>query len=296
MIAGAFTLDRVGERSLANWCSALMVMAAIDLYPGFPSVALTSQADFAASRKAAQDRLDARHAVEQAEISSGEPLVRPGTCALCLSPTRFATDPTRWERLPDGRRLPQWEEAQICDCADRLGKRARAVVHFAQAAASLRSWTRLLLFGPPDPSHRRLAACAGTTATCAALRFHEDGRRYRLPVAPGAFHLIVAVECLHHVPPLDAALAAFRIALAPGGSLVFTVPFRHDTARTVSRTDLARPDGRLPPAFRDPVHEIGWDVLDRLSAAGFATAAAHSYWSAELGYLGSHGMIFHAAC
>ena len=270
-------------------------MTAIDLYPRFPSTRLISQADFAAFRQTARERLDARRGYEQAVIAGGERHDVPGTCALCLAPAQFVTDPTGWERLPDGRRLPRWDDALLCDCADRLGKRSRAIVHFAQVAAALRPWTRLLLFGPPDPSHGRLAALAGDTTACPALQFHEDGRRYRLPVPAGGFHLVVAVECLHLVPPLDAALAAFRIALAPGGSLVFTVPFRPDAARTVARNDIARPDGRLPPAFRDTVHEIGWDVLERLHAAGFATATAHCYWSAELGYLGSDSMIFHAA-
>jgi hypothetical protein len=42
------------------------------------------------------------------------------------------------------------------------------------------------------------------------------------------------------------------------------------------------------------VHQIGWDILDRLKQAGFSDAAAHTYWSHELGYLGPMNMIFSA--
>ncbi len=268
-------------------------MAGFDLHVRFPSASLASQAEFVAFRRADQDRLDARYSHETELLAAGTALNRPGTCALCLRGTSFAVDPAGWERLADRQVVPRWDEALVCDCADRLGKRARAVVHFAQAAASLRPWTRLLLFGPPDPSHSRLAALAGETTTRASLR--RDGADFLLDVPDGHCHLAVAVECLHRVPPLDAALAALRRTLTPGGSLVFTVPFRHDAARTHSRADLARADGALPALVRDGVHEIGWDVLDRLRAAGFATAAAHCYWSAELGYLGAFSMIFHAA-
>lgn len=259
----------------------------------FPSARFVARAEFAEFRRVAQDRLDARHSHETALPTREDRLTLPGTCALCLRRTEFASDTSAWDRLQDGRRLPAWDEALLCDCADQLGKRARAVVHFAQAEATLRPWTRLLLFGPPDPSHRRLAALAGETLRCAVLA--PDAAGYRLDVPDGTCHLAVAVECLHRVPPLEAAFAAFRRALAPGGSLVFTVPFRHDAARTLSRRDLPHFAGRLPAAFREPVHEIGWDVLDLLRAAGFAHAAAHCYWSAELGYLGAFSMIFHAA-
>jgi hypothetical protein len=97
------------------------------------------------------------------------------------------------------------------------------------------------------------------------------------------------------VPPLRAALPEFRRVLVPGGSLVMLVPFRYRAVRTLSREGLPLVGGRLPVEYRDPVHEIGWDVLDWLRAAGFRHAAAHSYWSNELGYLGAFNMILHAS-
>lgn len=266
-------------------------MAAIDPYVTFPSASLASQAEFIAFRRDSQDRLDARYSHETTLIAGATTLTQPGTCALCLRRAAFDTDVGAWERLPDGRAVPRWDEALVCDCADRLDKRARAVVHFAQSAASLRSWSRLLLFGPPDPSHRRLSALAGEATARETL--HHDGAGWRLDVPEGRFHLAVAVECLHRVPPLDAALTALRGALTPGGSLLFTVPFRHDAARTVTRAGAAPAGG--PAMLRGSAHDIGWDVLDRLRQAGFASAAAHCYWSAELGYLGAFSMIFHAA-
>ncbi len=268
-------------------------MAATDLHVRFPAVSLLSQAEFALRRRAVQDRLDARHLHESSLPTGAATLLLHGTCALCLRRTEFASETGSWERMADGRRVPRWDGALACDCRDALPKQARAIVHFAESEAMLRPWTRLLLFGPPDASHRRLAALAGHTVTVPALR--ADGGGLGPEAAPAAFQLAVAVDCLHRTPPLDAAFAAFRRALAPGGSLLFTVPFRHDAARTVTRPDLGSHGVRLATMLREPVHEIGWDVLDRLRAAGFAHAAAHWYWSAELGYLGAFSMIFHAA-
>ena len=256
----------------------------------FPATAFRSQAEFLAFRRDAQDRLDARYLYETTLIGPDAVLVQPGTCAPCLRRTRFTSDTRGWARRADGQAVPDWDAALHCDCPERLSKRARAVVHCAQDRGALRPWTRLLLFGPPDPSHQRLSALAGTTLTCPAPLPAAGG--LHLGVPDEACHLAVAVDCLHRVPALDAALAAFRRALVPGGALLFTVPFRHDAAASTTRADLRRPDGRLPPLLREAAHELGWDILPRLLAAGFTHAAAHGYWSAELGYLGPFGMIF----
>jgi SAM-dependent methyltransferase len=265
------------------------------LYARFPAVSFLSQAEFTDYCREAQARLDTRYLYESSLATREDVLTQPGTCAPCLRRTEFTTRTARWDRLADGRRTPQWSDALECDCEDRLCNRDRAVLHFAEAVAGLRPWTRLLLFGPPAATDRRRASLGAAATTIPRLLPAEAADAWRLDAGDAAFHLIVAVEWLHRVPPLRAAFAEFRRVLAPGGSLVFTVPFRYRAAFTVSRNDLPRHDGRLPAEYRDAVHEIGWDVLAMLRAAGFRHAAVHSYWSSELGHLGPFNMLLHAA-
>jgi SAM-dependent methyltransferase len=262
------------------------------LYPAFPAVSLISQAEFAEYCRTAQARLDTRYLHETSLTTHEDRVVQLGTCALCLRRTSFATETAHWERKPDGKRLPDWSDAQACECEDHLSGRLRALVHFAQAQGNLRPWTRLLLFGRASAADRRLAALAGTTTRIAQL---HPGQAPTLPAQDEAFHLLVSIDTLHRVPPLREALAEFRRVLAPGGSLVLSVPFRYRAARTTSRDDLPSVGGTPPVEFRDAVHEIGWDVLDWLREAGFRHAAVHSYWSNELGYLGPFNMLLHAA-
>ncbi len=265
------------------------------LYPRFPATSFISQPEFGEYCRLAQARLDTRYLHETSLTTHEDTVTQPGTCGPCLRRAVFTTDTRNWERLPDGRRVPAWSDAQACDCEDHLTGRFRALVHFALAEAGLRPWTRLLLFGPASPADRRLAAQAGAVTRIEQLAPGPTATSVRLPAEDGAFHLAIACDVLHRVPPLRAALAEFRRVLAPGGSLVVAVPFRYRAARTLSRGDLPLVRGRPPVEFRDPVHEIGWDVLDWLREAGFRHAAAHGFWSNELGYLGSFNMILHAS-
>ncbi len=105
--------------------------------------------------------------------------------------------------------------------------------------------------------------------------------------------MLLCPDHLHHVPALDAALGEAARVLCPGGALLFTVPFHADADATAS--DLARlprRSGVLPAFSAEPVHRIGWDILERVRGAGFVDCAAHCYWSEELGYLGPFNMIF----
>jgi len=262
------------------------------LYPRFPSVSLISQAEFSEYCRTAQAGLDARFLHETSLTTHEDQVTQPGTCAPCARRAVFTTTTARWDRRPDGLRLPDWSDAQECDCEDHLTGRLRALAHFAQTEGHLRPWTRLLLFGRASKADRRLAALAGAATRIARL---DPGDPPTLPAADAAFHLAVSVDTLHHVPPLRPALAELRRVLAPGGGLIALAPFRYRAARTTSRDDFPRVGGRMPVEVREAVHEIGWDVLDWLREAGFRHAAAHAYWSNELGYLGSFNMLLRAS-
>jgi len=265
------------------------------LHVRFPSVSFVSQAEFEEYLRQARPRLEARHAHEQSLASTEEHIQRDGTCAPCLRAARFTARTAGGEALDDGRLVPNWREQLVCDCEDRLGNRARALLHFLAAEAGLRSCSRVLLFGPPGAVDRRIAAAAGGVVSLPRLGFARGGQGYRLDAADAAVHLAVSSDYLHRVPPLEPALAELRRVLAPGGCFVFTAPFRAHAAHTLARLEgLPRLSGRLPTEAGGEVHELGWDILDLLRGAGFGNARAHAYWSDELGYLGAHNLIFSA--
>lgn len=269
------------------------------LHVRFPSASFVSFMEFEEYRQDAQARLDSRYLYERSLAIAAGSMLRDGTCAPCLRRARFTARTDGGEALEDGLLVPNWREEQSCDCEDHLNNRNRATLHFLQAVAGLRNWSRVLLFGPPAPADRRITALAASIARVPRLGLARAGgggpQAYRLAVADAAFHVIVSSDYLHRVPPLEPALTELRRALVPGGQLVFTVPFRARAACSVTRFDgLPRVAGRLPTEAGREVHELGWDILDRLRAAGFADARAHTYWSDELGYLGSFNMIFSA--
>lgn len=251
----------------------------------FPGEDFVSKAEFDRFMDAGQSRLDGRFAYEQTLVTAQAVLVRPGSCACCL---RTASYTTRSGNLRDG---------QVCDCPRRLGQRARAMLHFLEAEAGLDAWSRLLILGPVSPLDAVLAAGRATPLHVPRLfSAGESPAGYRLDAADASCTLALSWDYLPRIPPLDAALAEVRRVLAGGGRFVFTLPFHWRAPHGVSRlTHIPRRGGRLPAEFAGEIHEIGWDILDRLRAAGFADARAHHYWSDELGYLGAANFLFAAS-
>ena len=264
----------------ANLSSALHVR--------FPGESFISMAEFELYTGHNKSLLDTRYLHER-RLAEGapQPLVREGTCAPCLRVTQFTS------RIEAGQSDPNWREGQTCDCADGLGNRARAALHFVESVAGLAEWSRVLLFGPPDILDRRLGT--GRAGFVRQSRLTLKAGAHLLDLADSTCHAVVSWDHLHHVPPLAAALAEIRRVLAPGGSFVFTVPFRYRSASTVSHLEgAAGPQGMLVAELDREVHELGWDLLDMLRSAGFARPLAHLYWSEELGYLGPYNMLFSA--
>ena len=264
----------------------------------FPATRFASRADYLAWRDANRPLLDRRFSYERSLSSSGGDVVLGGACAPCLRASSFRSPLGDGERLDDGRIMPNWREQQICDCADALPQRGRALLHFLDAEVVMPVWARLLNFGPEGPGFRAASRRAESVMLAPRLEWiaRGDGTdRLRLSQADGTAHVAMSSDYLQHVPALDGALAEIRRVLAPGGAFVFTVPFHSDEAATVSDpAPSALPDGRVQAETPHSVHRIGWDILDRLREAGFEQAHAYRYWAGELGYLGSVNTIFMA--
>lgn len=265
----------------------------------FPGRSFVSQAEFDTWCHDEKTLIDARFAHEAA-IPTADGISRPGTCAPCLRVARFSTPVVPRGDQPA---VVDWREGQFCDCTDRLGSRARAVLHFLESAAGLAPWSRIASFGPPTPLDPRLIAsrdASGRFTRLARLARTEPGENgsggWRLDAPDGAFHIAVCWDHLPFVPPLDEALAQIRRVLAPGGQFIFTLPLRYRAATTISRLGhVPRLGGWLPAEFGGEVHEVGWDILDRLRQAGFARALVHQFWSDELGYLGPFNLLLSAS-
>jgi SAM-dependent methyltransferase len=183
--------------------------------------------------------------------------------------------------------VPNWREQLLCDCADRLTNRQRAVLHFVESTITVPSWSRVLALGRLSAAERRLCQRLGAPVLAARPTMA------RLDLPDAACHLAITLDYLHQIRPLAAVLAEARRVLAPGGALVFTVPFRWDRVQTRSHVD-PRAVASSPAESPREVHEIGWDILEMLRTAGFARNRVHSYWSEELGYLGPFNTIFSA--
>jgi hypothetical protein len=213
--------------------------------------------------------LDERYRREQA-LGSKDKLIRlRGVCAPCLQPTAFTSSTEHGEALPDGRVVPVWRNQQVCRCALRLNSRQRALLHLLLPRLGAPDWFQVAALGQRD----ELVDALGTWV-------HSLHVWPRLVPQNGAFvHMVFCSDQLHRLAALDKTLGQVARALCPGGVFAFTAPM--DIERETTRANGSG-------------HEIGWDITDRVRAAGFEDCAIHCLWSEEFGYLGTFNFVFEA--
>ena len=262
----------------------------------FRSDRFESALEFEQFRRQSQDILDARYVYERSLASEEDRFQIAGLCGPCLEPTRFTAQTSGGEMLPNQCRVPNWRESLSCDCRLGLISRYRAVLHYLNGQIGLFDQTRLSFFGQSGALAAALQSRVRNCAFFPRLLQESSSNRFHIPAEAMTADVFVSLDYLHHVPPLDAALAEICRVLDHAGSLVFTVPFYVDAKDTAScAPKVANVDGLQPAEVSEQVHRIGWDILRRLGEAGFSKAAAHLYWSEELGYLGPYNFIFSAS-
>ncbi|MBR0650843.1 class I SAM-dependent methyltransferase [Roseomonas terrae] len=286
--------------------------------PNLPVLRARSQGEMSAFAADLAPKMARRRAFEASLVpnESGEAgFTVEGQCVVCggTRPLQvnfnYATG-----RLPDGRTLPNWREHLACTGCG-LGNRLRASLHLLWQELRPRQHDRIYITEQVTPLHdwlrQRFPFVVGSEylgpghtpgEIVDGLR-HEDVHRLSFPDA--GLDLILSFDVLEHVPDARQALAEFWRCLKPGGSLLFTAPFREDLHSHLVRAVL-RPDGSIehlmePEFHGNPVDPeggslcfqyFGWKIIEDLSAVGFSDAEGLFYWSAQFMYLGGANSVF----
>lgn len=124
--------------------------------------------------------------------------------------------------------------------------------------------------------------------------------------AARSLDLVAHSDVLEHVYDTDAALRECARVLRAGGTMLFTVPFAVERQASVLR-GRPLPDGQVehiesPEYHGDGVrhggiytfHTFGWDLLDRMRAAGFSRVEIGFYHAPGEGFTASNPGIEHA--
>lgn len=218
--------------------------------------------------------------------------------------------------LPDGRPAPNWREHLNCASCG-LVTRVRGALHVFQQE-----------FNPPANADIYLMERTTRTYDWVEQRFpstvgsefflngrpgdrvngvpHQDVQQLSFP--SDSFDFILSFDVMEHVPDATRGFSEILRCLKPGGTLLFTVPFRAAQYEHEIRA-LEKEDGTIehliePEFHGNPVDPeagslcyryFGWQLLDDLRSMGYADARVLSYWSRKLMLLGDPAFVFVAS-
>jgi SAM-dependent methyltransferase len=275
-------------------------------------------AEYQRYRATMADEDTRRQAVELSIIDfAAESFKVDGYCAVCNRSTRFNVSfAYSYQKTPDGKPIPNWREHLVCECG--FNNRFRAAIQIITQEVAPLPDARIYLTERVTGLYRWLKArypdLVGSEylGDKVPLGAEHNGVRNEdltaLTFDDHKFDLILSFDVMEHVPDADAALRECLRCLQPGGSLLFSAPFRLDSPENVIRARM-RPDGTVehlqPPEYHcNPVDPqggalcfryFGWQVLEQMRDTGFSDPHALLYWSRELGYLGGDQILLAAA-
>jgi hypothetical protein len=199
-----------------------------------------------------------------------------------------------------------WRERVVCPVTG-LNNRTRAAVHFFELVSNTFHDDPIFIFEQTTALYSHLkksypnlvgAEFLGNTVPLGAADHrgirNEDARSLSFP--DNHFRAILSFDVFEHIFDHRKALAECCRVLAPGGCMLFTVPFKpHSSAHIERALELSTGEIRhiLPPEYHgDPLsgdgilcfRHFGWNLLDDLRRAGFAEAHAAVFHSEAMGY------------
>ncbi|MFK2874361.1 class I SAM-dependent methyltransferase [Dyella lipolytica] len=155
----------------------------------------------------------------------------------------------------------------------------------------------------PDKQHGKAYVWRSSTFRPRYTR-HEDITQ--LSYASNSLDLIAHSDVMEHVYDYRAALRECSRVLAPGSTLVFTVPFFHENATSLLR-GKPNSDGSLthfaPPEYHGDglnrtgiytFHSFGLDLIDELRAAGFTHVSIGLCYAPSYGFVSANTAVFRA--
>lgn len=254
-----------------------------------------------------------RRALERSLITGVERFTVPGYCWICRRQVDFQVDYS-YSYPVDGVLTPNWREHLLCSGC-RLYNRMRATLHFFEESLAPSPDASIYLMEQTTPFFRCLRErhpnVVGSEYLGREIGFGEPtagGIRNesvtRLTFAGASFDFVISLEVFEHVPDFGRALSECHRVLRPGGSLLFSVPFRPEHPENLVRAIVDEQGGirhLMEPEYHgDPLstegclafYHFGWELLDEVRAAGFAEVNGYSFWSRDFGYLGSPLILF----
>lgn len=269
--------------------------------------------DYLTYSRSMQDELARRRAEERALFQDQKPFCVPGYCYVCQKPTEFLVDFQHAYDV-DGALTPNWRERLVCPSC-QLNNRIRASLHAFGMECTPRLSDVVFLTEQTTPLFRWLEARYQKLVASEHLgervprgKCSSEGIRNedltRLSFPDESFHHVLSFDVMEHIPDYRAAFSEVYRCLRPGGSLLFSVPFKLDAALNIVR---ARIDANgdtillLPAEYHgDPIsnegclcyYHFGWQLLEELREIGFCGVYALTYWSKTLGYLGRQQCLF----
>jgi SAM-dependent methyltransferase len=119
----------------------------------------------------------------------------------------------------------------------------------------------------------------------------------------GQFDFVLSLDVLEHVEDYFASLRELFRVLKPGGTLVFTAPFRLNQHKNEIRALMikdTRVDFFEPEYHGNPINinegsfawrHLGTQILDDLVEAGFKGPKMHVSWNPKTAYLGDLNVV-----